>query len=124
LTIAGVESWLERYKEAWEQRDAAKAAALFTENASYHEMPFDPPKAGRGGIRDYWTTVTADQRNIAFESDVVAVDGDIGIARWSANLKSAASGARVELDGVFILRFEPSGLCRELREWWHVRVTP
>ena len=121
LSTASLESWLARYEQAWEQRDPAQAAALFTENAPYHELPFDAPKAGRAGIRDYWATVTADQRNVDFKSQVVAVNGQTGVARWSASLTSAASGARVELDGVFILRFD-GNLCSELREWWHVRT--
>ena len=33
LTPAALEAWLARYKQAWEQRDPARAAALFTENA-------------------------------------------------------------------------------------------
>jgi hypothetical protein len=121
LSTASLESWLARYEQAWEQRDPAQAAALFTENAPYHEMPFDAPKAGRTGIRDYWTTVTADQRNVDFKSQVVAVNGQTGVARWSASLTSAASGARIELDGVFVLKFD-GNLCSELREWWHVRT--
>jgi uncharacterized protein (TIGR02246 family) len=123
LIPAAVEAWLARYEEAWEQRDPALAAALFTEDAAYHEMPFDAPKAGRAGIRDYWATVTADQRNVDFNAHVVAVNGRTAVARWSASLNSASSGARVELDGVFILAFADSGLCSELREWWHVRTS-
>ena len=123
LTAAALEAWLARYEEAWEQRDPAQAAALFTADAAYHEMPFDAPKAGRAGIRDYWATVTADQRNVDFKSQVVAVNGQTGVARWSASLTSASSGTRVELDGVFVLTFDDSGLCSELREWWHVRTS-
>jgi len=123
LTSSALESWLKNYEQAWELRDADRAAALFTENARYHEMPFDPPKLGRKGIHDYWTTVTADQRDVDFKFGIVAVNGQTGIARWSANLKSASSGVRVELDGVFVLTFEVSGLCSELREWWHVRTS-
>ncbi len=123
LTPAAVAAWLGRYKEAWEQRDAERAAALFTENAAYHEMPFDPPKAGRAGIRDYWATVTADQRNISFMSQVVAIDGATAVARWSASFTLAGNGTRVALDGVFILTFERA-FVSELREWWHVKTTP
>lgn len=123
LTAAAVEAWLAQYKEAWEQRDPAKAASLFTENAPYHEMPFDAPKAGRAGIREYWATVTADQRDIDFRSQLIAVTGQTAVARWSARLVSASSGTRVELDGVFILTFDASGLCSELREWWHVKTS-
>jgi uncharacterized protein (TIGR02246 family) len=124
LTPAAVEAWLARYEEAWERRDPDLAASLFTENAPYHETPFDAPKAGRRGIRDYWATVTADQRDVDFRSNVVAVTAGSAVARWSARLTSASSGARVELDGVFILSFDDSGLCKELREWWHVRTSP
>jgi uncharacterized protein (TIGR02246 family) len=124
LTPTALEAWLARYKQAWEQRDPARAAELFTENAAYHEMPFDAPKAGRDGIREYWATVTADQRNVDFQSQIVAVNGRTGVARWSAKLTSAASGTRVELDGIFVLTFDDGGLlCRELREWWHVRTS-
>lgn len=123
LTRATLEGWLKRYGEAWEQRDPARAAALFTENAPYHEMPFDAPKAGRNGIREYWATVTADQRNVRFESQALAVDGRTGVAHWSASLTSASSGVRVELDGAFVLTFDDNGLCSELREWWHVKTS-
>lgn len=122
LTPAAVAAWLARYKEAWEQRDPERAAALFTDDAAYHEMPFDAPKAGRAGVRDYWTSVTADQRGVAFESQVVAVNGAVAVARWNAKFTLASNGTRVELDGVFILRFERDELCSELREWWHVRT--
>jgi hypothetical protein len=123
LTLAALDTWLKAYEQAWELRDADRAAALFTENARYHEMPFDAPKAGRSGVREYWTKVTADQRDVDFKFQVITVTGQTGIARWSASLKSASSGVRVELDGVFVLTFDASGLCSELREWWHVRTS-
>jgi ketosteroid isomerase-like protein len=122
LTPAAVEAWLGHYKEAWERRDPDRAAALFTENAPYHETPFDAPKAGRRGIRDYWATVTADHRDVEFKSSIVAVTGRTAITRWSARLTAASSGTRIDLDGVFILSFDDGGLCKELREWWHVRT--
>jgi ketosteroid isomerase-like protein len=123
LTPSALETWLGSYKQAWELRDAERAAALFTADARYHEMPFDPPKLGREGIREYWTTVTADQRNIQFKSQVLDVGGRTGIAHWSATFESSANGARIDLDWVFVLSFAADGLCSELREWWHVRAT-
>ena len=121
LTAAAVEKWLAGYERAWESRDAARAAELFTPNASYHEMPFDAPKAGQAGIREYWSSVTADQRDIDFKSQVVAVNGQTAVAHWSATFTATSIGARVELDGVFVLTFDSSGRCTELREWWHLK---
>jgi len=124
VSTATLERWLAGYEQAWETRDAARAAELFTADARYREMPFDAPKIGQGGIRDYWSMVTADQRDIDFKSQVVSVTGQTGIAHWSATFTAASTGARVELDGVFVLTFDAAGLCTELREWWHVRSTP
>lgn len=124
LSAAAVEDWLARYEQAWELRDAERAVALFTPDARYHEMPFEAPKNGSAGIREYWATVTADQRDVDFRANVIAINGTTGVARWSASLRSASSGARVELDGVFVLTFDASGRCSELREWWHVNATP
>ncbi len=121
LTAASLERWLAAYEHAWESRDPAGAAALFTPDAAYYEAPFDAPKAGRAGIRDYWAEVTADQRDIDFESQVIAVNGQIGVAHWSATFTTASTGARTALDGIFVLTFDLNGRSSELREWWHLR---
>jgi uncharacterized protein (TIGR02246 family) len=122
VTSAKLDAWLGGYREAWEKRDAERAARLFTDNATYQEMPFDAPKSGRAGIREYWSTVTADQRDVEFRSQTIAVNGNTGVAHWSAKFKLASTGATVELDGVFVLELDPkTGLCSALREWWHVR---
>ena len=120
VTAATVEAWLAKYEAAWEQRSPEQAAQLFTENATYQEMPFQDPFKGRAGIRKYWTDVTADQRSIEFKSDVIAVQGNVGVAHWSASLNTASTGDKVQLDGVFVLTFDRSGLVSSLREWWHL----
>ena len=121
LNSAALTAWLSAYGAAWQTRDAAAAGKLFTADASYHEMPFDAPKAGRAAIEEYWRGVTADQRDVVFKSEVVAAHGKTGVAHWSAKFKVASTGATIELDGVFVLEFDATGFCSALREWWHVR---
>jgi ketosteroid isomerase-like protein len=121
LTSPSLEKWLASYGAAWEARDGAAAARIFTPDARYHEMPFEEPKKGRAGIQEYWSKVTADQRDVKFESKVIAVNGNTGVAHWSAKFRMESSGATVELDGVFVLQFDSAGQCSNLREWWHVR---
>jgi ketosteroid isomerase-like protein len=120
VTKASVERWLARYETSWEQRSPEQAAQLFTQNATYRETPFQDPFKGRAEIRKYWTDVTADQRMIDFKSDVIAVEGNVGVAHWSATFKTESSGDDVQLDGVFVLTFDSSGLVSSLREWWHL----
>ncbi|MGH8194570.1 MAG: nuclear transport factor 2 family protein [Woeseiaceae bacterium] len=119
---ASVVEWLAAYGKAWETRDADAAAALFAENATYQENPYEEPFNGRTGVHDYWSRVTADQRDVSFTSDVITTFGRSAVAHWSAQFASASSGATVNLDGVFLLEFDESGLCSTLREWWIVKV--
>ena len=115
----GVDAWLRRYGAAWTERDPDEAAALFAPGAEYWETPFDPPFVGREAIREYWSNVPRSQVDITFESTTLAVVGAAAIAHWRAAFTRVATGRRVELDGVFVLRFDEAGLCAELREWWH-----
>ncbi len=116
---AGANDWLERYRRAWEERDPDLAVALFTDGATYAETPFDEPLRGRAAIREYWSAVPREQRDVRLARELVAVEGDLVVALWQAAYTRIADGGRNRLDGVFLLRFADGGLCRELREWWH-----
>jgi uncharacterized protein (TIGR02246 family) len=116
-----VEDWLDRYGRAWEERDPGAAAALFTEDATYRETPFAEPLRGAEAVREYWADVTEQQEDIRFGYGLLAVTGELAIALWTSTFTSVPGGDRVELDGVFVLRFGDDGLCNELREWWHAR---
>ena len=117
-------AWLDGYKEAWETRDGATAGALFTADATYQENPFDDAMEGRAAIEEYWSGVTADQRDVSFTYDVLTCDGDTCMAQWHAAFASASSGDAIELDGVFLCSFADAQTVRSLKEWWHVQVTP
>lgn len=124
IDAAAFSAWLDRYKQAWEARDAALAGALFTEDASYHEMPFDAPMQGRAAIEAYWTRVTATQTNVRFTYDLLSCAGAQGICHWHATFNSAPGGETIDLDGVFVCEFADARTVKALQEWWHVRVTP
>lgn len=124
LTREELAAWLDGYEEAWETRDADKAAALFTADATYQDNPYADPYQGRQGIREYWSAVTEDQEDIDFSYEILSVTGDTGIAHWRSEFTQTSSGSGVVLDGIFVLEFEPEGLCQSLEEWWHLQVNP
>jgi hypothetical protein len=112
-----VQEWLEAYRKAWEERDPDAAAALFTDGAPYREQPYDEPFIGPQGVRDYWARVTATQDAVHFEYGEPVVQGDRAAVEWWVTLVN--SGAEITLAGEFMLRFDESGRCSELREYWH-----
>lgn len=113
--------WLEAYGAAWEGRNSADVAQLFTEDALYQETPYAEPFRGREAISAYWDSVTADQDEIEFDFDTLAITGATGIAEWSARFRSISNDVPVELNGVFVLEFADANRVRALREWWHAR---
>ena len=119
MTSTDLTNWLKTYGQAWETRNPDAAAALFTEDATYYETPFGSPEKGRVGIRQYWDSATRNQRDIKFSFRVIVVTNGTGIARWWVEFTRESTGVRVKLDGIFLLDLDETGLCRELREWWH-----
>ncbi|HXH26146.1 MAG TPA: nuclear transport factor 2 family protein [Vicinamibacterales bacterium] len=108
--------WLERYRRAWIDRDADAASLLFTEDATYHEHPFQAPFVGRAAIRDYWARVTATQTSVELRYGKPVVDGNRVAVEWWANLQTI--DGPVTLAGEFLLTFAANDECRELREYW------
>lgn len=121
ISDADLKRWLEAYGKAWETKSPEAVTPLFSEDATYRQTPYEEPFRGRGEIADYWSNVTADQKDIRFGFETVAVKGDTGIALWSSKFRTISADAPVELNGVFILEFADSDHVRSLREWWHLR---
>lgn len=121
LTIQSLSAWLDRYGNAWESRDADKAADLFSADSRYQVTPYEEAHLGPDGVREYWADVTRNQRHVRFEYQPLSIGGSTGIAHWSAEFDMEPEGAHIELDGIFVLDFDESGKCTRLREWWHLR---
>ena len=111
------EEWLEAYREAWQRRDPDRAAALFTDDATYQEEPCGEVATGLEGIRAYWARVTSIQRDVEVRLGVPLVQGRRVAVEWWTTMENA--GARITLAGEFMLTFDESGRCRRLREYWH-----
>jgi hypothetical protein len=120
LTREDLDQWLGLYGGAWEARDGEAAARLFTEDAVYCWGPHDAP-TGREAIQGAWSDATGGQRNVRFRHEVLGIDAHRGFARCWSRVVRSGTGVHIELDGVFVLDFDESGLCSQLQEWWLAR---
>ena len=110
--------WIEGYRRAWEERDPAAAAALFTEDASYRSSPFrEPPNLGQEGVVAYWTRATGSQEEVEVEMGEPLADGNRAVVEWWTRMR--ADGEEVTLVGCLLLRFAYDGRCEDLREYWN-----
>ena len=113
--------FLEKYKKAWETRDADLAASLFTRDARYKENPFGEPIIGREAIHDYWAAATAEQQDIHFAVTNSLHAGYILIAEWTCAYRDHSSGRPRQLAGMFFADFYGNQV-RAFREYWQSRA--
>ena len=118
MNIHSLNSWLDAYGRAWETKDPEAAAELFTENATYHESPYDEPIRGRSAIAQYWSHVPRTQEDIHFTFDIITLTSNVAVAHWSARFIRIPPKIKVRLDGIFLLNFDERNRCKSLREWW------
>lgn len=116
--------WVAALGRAWESKDADAAAKLFAEDAIYQEDSFGEPMRGREQIHAYWTEVPATQDQIVFNYEIITVSGETGVAHWWTSLVRIPSGARVRLDGVFVVTMDTHHRGKVFREWWQKQEEP
>jgi ketosteroid isomerase-like protein len=118
----GFERWLDGYFAAWISNDADDVAALFVEDAVYSVGPFAAAWTGRDEIVRRW--ISGAQEDVEYAYEILAVEGDTGIAHWNVKATSEGQTARGEWDGILWITFAPDGRCREHREWLVRRELP
>jgi hypothetical protein len=123
-TVDEFSAWLRGYQAAWEGRDAAAAARLFSEDARYHWTPLVPPQQGPAEIAAVWESAVSQQRDIRFTFSVFGVAGATGMATWRADFTRLPDQFRVRIEGVLSAEFAAAGKCRVFREWWHSAESP
>ncbi len=123
-TIEQFTLWLRAYQSAWEGRDAAAAARLFTDDARYYWTPHVPPQCGPTEIAAVWDAAVANQRDVRFTFDAFAVSGPTGFATWRADFVRLPDQFKVRIDGVLSAEFAAAAQCRIFREWWHSAESP
>jgi len=121
LRSSDAAEFLEKYKKAWETRDADLAASLFTRDARYKENPFGEPIIGREAIHDYWAAATARQEDIRFTVSNSLHSGYVLIAEWSCSFRDRFTSQRRELAGMFFADFYGNQV-RAFREYWQSRA--
>jgi|ERR687898_21262 ketosteroid isomerase-like protein len=124
ITASDFEAWLQGYGKAWESRDAAAAARLFSEDSEYYWTPLDPPQRGRAGVTAAWEGAVSQQQDVRFRFEVLAVNGAKGIASWRADFLRLPARVKVRIEGVLTADFAEPGQCRTFREWWHAVESP
>jgi ketosteroid isomerase-like protein len=110
---ATLEKWISDYETVWRSPGTDRLGELFADNASYLTSPWGQPIQGLEDLATFWDTERdgADEE-FAMTSEVVAVDGDVGVARVEVRY---GNGDRWR--DIWIVRFDAAGRCVHFEEW-------
>ena len=115
LDREAVARWISAYESVWREGRSRDLGELFTPDADYRASPSAPPLRGLDAIRRWWDAETDPSEGWRMRADVLAVDGDVAVARL--DVRYTAPDARRYLD-LWIMSFAPDGRCRSFEEWY------
>ena len=116
-----VQTWLDRYVEAWRANEAGPIEALFTDDAVYSYRPWDSDEhtlRGRDAIVASWLEEPDAPEAWDAHYEPYAVDGDSAVAvGWSRYAPTGDDPERT-YHNAYLLRFAPDGRCAEFHEFY------
>lgn len=113
-----VQTWLDRYIEAWRTNDAGTIAELFGRDAQYRYHPADDPIVGPAEIAASWLAHPDEPGSWDAWYRPYTVDDDRAVATGiSTYLQDDGTVDRV-FDNVFLLRFDEADRCVAFTEWF------
>lgn len=107
--------WIADYVRAWESNDPAEIAVLFTEDATtYQPTPMSDPRVGRDEIVAGWLNRKDEASTWTFESEVVAVDGDLAVIRGTTRYVEPYP----TFENIWLVSLDDGGMARSFIEYW------
>lgn len=121
-----VQTWLNRYIEAWRTYDAEKIGDLFSKDALYFYRPADEdnPVRGRMSIVASWLEQPDNPNSWNAHYDPIAVDGGVAVAQGRTRYMHEDGAIKREFDNIFVIHFDDEGRCSRFTEWYMQRPDP
>jgi hypothetical protein len=111
---AELADWLARYESAWRSQGTESLAGLFTEDATYSTAPYATPYRSLEAISGMWEVERSPGEQFEMSSEIVAVDGDTGVARIDVRYHRPRAQ---EYRDLWIVRLDEVGRCFQFEEW-------
>ena len=135
MNRTAVQSWLDRYVEAWLSYDPAAIGELFSADATYRYHPYDEGDDvvhGREAIVSAWVEPDGNASDRDTEGtydghyEPFAVDGNRAVAvGWSRYWTDASRATeRALYHNVYLLEFDEDGRCSSFTEFFMERKQP
>jgi ketosteroid isomerase-like protein len=115
MTREQLTDWLAGYERAWRAPGTEALAELFSEDATYSTAPYESPHRGLAAISEMWEAERLGPgEEFEMTSEVVAVEGDTGVARVEVQYREPKNK---EYRDLWLVRLDEFGRCFHYEEW-------
>jgi hypothetical protein len=106
-------SWIKRYEQLWRTEGTGGLIELFTVDTTYVPSPWADPVGGLEALAAFWEEERdGPGEGFTLTSDVVAVDGDVGVARVEVTYEDGRAWRNL-----WVIRLDADGRCTAFEEW-------
>lgn len=115
MTRGELEAWITEYEKAWRTPGTRTLGELFAPDVTYLTQPFAEPLRGLDSLGPFWENERrSPDEAFALQSEILAVDGDTGVAR--IEIRYDPPDGQVYRD-LWIVTLGPDGRCTAFEEW-------
>ena len=115
MTREQLADWIAGYERAWRTPGTDALSDLFAAGATYSTAPFEEPHRGLDAIARMWEEErSGPDEQFTMTSEVVAVEGDTGVARVEVRYGEPRPLHYLDL---WIVTVDAEGRCTSFEEW-------
>ena len=108
-----VETWVDRYRVAWESNQPDDIRALFTERAEYRTEPYAEPWTGHDDIVAGWLSEADDPGETTFDWSLLSMTAEVTVIEGRTTYRGGA-----DYRNLWVIRFAADGRASSFTEWW------
>jgi SnoaL-like domain len=109
-----LQDWVDAYERAWRAPGTDGLGELFAADSTYSTAPYLEPHRGLEAIAEMWEAERSPGEAFSMSSEVVAVEGDVGVVRIEVNYTQPRQRGYRDL---WVLRLDEQGRCTDFEEW-------
>ncbi len=127
MNHADVQSWLDRYAEAWQTYQPDAIRDLFSADAEYRYHAWDEPIVGREAIVADWLSPGGDPAerdqpgSFRTHYEPYVVEGRRAVAIGTSDYDAAGDAPARLFHNAWLLEFDADGRCRSFTEYYNLQ---
>lgn len=115
------EKWANEFMDSWKALDWKRTLRTIANDCDYYENPIDDPCQSFDEVKDLWSVVADNQKDIDYNFQILAYNDKTCIINWQMTRVMVEPNIKQEIDGIFQISLNNEGKCTFFKQWRFAR---